>query len=260
MLSHPGSLLQRHTAHIRLTWCHFISTTPCLVFQRIGDLAWAAGDSRARGFLIGGTAGRTTLAGEGLQHQDGHGMVQAGLIPNCISYDPTYAYEMTVIIHDGLRRMFKEQEDVYYYITAMNENYQQTGLTEGIKRRHYQRNVPVKWRGQEGKRKFNYSALELFLREVIAAAQLLNDDWKVDADIWSCTSFNELAREARAIDRWNRLNPLEKAKTPYVTQCLKDRRGPAIAATDYIKSYTEQIFPWVPMSYTVLGTDGFRTQ
>ena len=225
-------------------------------FQRIGDLAWAAGDARARGFLIGGTAGRTTLAGEGLQHQDGHGMVQAGLIPNCISYDPTYAYEMTVIIHDGLRRMFKEQEDVYYYITAMNENYQQPALPEGSKEGIIKGMYPLSGGGKR-KKKVQLLGSGTILREVIAAAQLLNDDWKVDADIWSCTSFNELAREARAIDRWNRLNPLEKAKTPYVTQCLKDRRGPAIAATDYIKSYTEQIFPWVPMSYTVLGTDGF---
>ena len=225
-------------------------------FQRIGDLAWAAGDSRARGFLLGGTAGRTTLAGEGLQHQDGHGMVQAGLIPNCISYDPTFGYEMAVIIHDGLRRMFKEQEDVYYYITAMNENYQQPalpkGTNEGILKGMY-----LLSGGGKKKKKVQLMGSGTILREVIAAAEMLNKEWKVDADIWSCTSFNELAREARDIERWNRLHPLENPKVPYVTQQLKDRRGPAIAATDYIATYAEQVNQWMPMSYSVLGTDGF---
>ena len=225
-------------------------------FQRIGDLAWAAGDSRARGFLLGATAGRTTLAGEGLQHQDGHGMVQAGLIPNCVSYDPTFAYEMTVIIHDGLRRMFKEQEDIYYYITAMNENYQQPAIPKGVEAGILKGMYPLSGGGKK-KKKVQLLGSGTILREVIAAAEMLNDDWKVDADVWSCPSFNELAREARDIERWNRLNPLEKAKVPYVTQQLKDRRGPAVAATDYIQSYAEQIQAWVPMKYTVLGTDGY---
>ncbi len=225
-------------------------------FQRIGDLAWAAGDSRARGFLLGATAGRTTLAGEGLQHQDGHGMIQAALIPNCVSYDPTFAYEMTVIIHDGLRRMFKEQEDVYYYITAMNENYKQPAMPKGVEEGILKGIYSFSGGGKK-KKKVQLLGSGTILREVIAAAELLNKDWKVDADVWSCPSFNELAREAREIERWNRLNPLEKAKVPYVTQALKDRRGPAIAATDYIQSYAEQIQSWMPMSYTVLGTDGY---
>ncbi|MCK5726721.1 MAG: pyruvate dehydrogenase (acetyl-transferring), homodimeric type [Thiotrichaceae bacterium] len=225
-------------------------------FQRIGDLAWAAGDSRARGFLLGGTAGRTTLAGEGLQHQDGHGMVQAGLIPNCISYDPTFAYEMTVIIHDGLKRMFKDQEDVYYYITAMNENYQQPAMREGIED-SILKGMYVYSKGADKKAKVQLLGSGTILREVIAAAEMLASDWDVSADIWSCPSFNELAREARDIERWNRLHPLDEAKVPYVTQCLKGQNGPAIAATDYIQSYAEQVQSWVPMAYTVLGTDGF---
>jgi pyruvate dehydrogenase E1 component len=225
-------------------------------FQRIGDLAWAAGDSRARGFLLGGTAGRTTLAGEGLQHQDGHGMVQAALIPNCISYDPTFGYEMAVIIHDGLRRMFREQEDVYYYITAMNENYQQPAMPKGVESGIVKGMYLLKSGGKK-KKKVQLMGSGTILREVIAAAEMLNKEWSVDADIWSCTSFNELAREAREIDRWNRLHPLEDAKVPHVTKLLKGRRGPAIAATDYINSYADQIRAWVPTRYTVLGTDGF---
>lgn len=230
-------------------------------FQRIGDLAWAAGDSRARGFLLGGTAGRTTLAGEGLQHQDGHGLVQAALIPNCVSYDPTFAYELTVIIHDGLHRMFKDQEDIYYYIAVMNENYQQPAMPKGKKGKEVQQGI-IKGMyllkgGGKKKKKVQLMGSGTILREVIAAAEMLDKEWKVDADIWSCPSFNELAREARAVERWNRLNPLEKPKVAYVEQLLTDRRGPAIAATDYVQSYCEQIAPWVPMNYTVLGTDGF---
>ena len=225
-------------------------------FQRIGDLAWAAGDSRTRGFLIGGTAGRTTLAGEGLQHQDGHGMVQAALIPNCISYDPTFGYEMAVIIHDGLKRMFVNQESVYYYITAMNENYQHPampkGAEEGILKGMY-----LFSGGGKKKKKVQLMGSGTIFREVIAAGEILANEWGVDADIWSCTSFNELMREAQAVDRWNMLHPLENPKTPYITKMLEGRCGPAIAATDYIKSYAAQVAPWVPMAYTTLGTDGF---
>ncbi|KAG1682779.1 Pyruvate dehydrogenase E1 component [Nymphon striatum] len=225
-------------------------------FQRIGDLAWAAGDCRSRGFLIGATAGRTTLAGEGLQHQDGHGMVQAGLIPNCISYDPTYAYEMAVIMHDGMKRMYCSQEDVYYYITAMNESYQQPKLPKGSEKGILKGMYLLK-NGGKKKNKVQLLGSGTILLEVIAASELLMEDWSVDSDIWSCTSFNELAREAQDIERWNRLHPLEKAKVPYVTQQLKTHRGPAIAATDYIKQYPEQIRQWIPGSYSVLGTDGF---
>lgn len=225
-------------------------------FQRIGDLAWAAGDCRARGFLIGGTAGRTTLAGEGLQHQDGHGLVQAGLIPNCISYDPTFAYELAVIIQHGMKRMYENQEDVYYYITAMNENYHHPAMPhaveEGIIKGMY-----LFSGGGKKRKKVQLLGSGAILREVIAAGEILDKEWGVDADIWSVTSFNEIAREARDIERWNLLHPLEDARTPYLTQCLKDRRGPAIAATDYIRSYADQIRAWVPMHYKVLGTDGF---
>ncbi len=225
-------------------------------FQRIGDLAWAAGDCRSRGFLIGATAGRTTLAGEGLQHQDGHGMVQAGLIPNCISYDPTFAYEMAVIVHDGMKRMYSEQQDVYYYITSMNESYQQPALPKGAEKGIIKGMYLLKSGGKK-KKKVQLMGSGTILREVIAAAELLGKDWSVDADIWSCTSFNELAREAQDIERWNRLHPLENAKIPYVTQQLKGHRGPAVVATDYIQQYPEQIRKWMPSSYTVLGTDGF---
>lgn len=225
-------------------------------FQRIGDLAWAAGDCRSRGFLIGATAGRTTLAGEGLQHQDGHGMIQAQLIPNCISYDPTYSYEMAVIIHDGMQRMYADQEDVYYYITAMNENYQMpempAGSEEGILKGMY-----LLQGGGKKKKKVQLMGSGTILREVIAAAEILNKEWSVDADIWSCPSFNELAREAQDVERWNRLHPLKDQKIPYVSQLFKGHRGPVIAATDYIQQYPEQVRPWIPARYTTLGTDGF---
>ena len=225
-------------------------------FQRIGDLAWAAGDSRSRGFLIGATAGRTTLAGEGLQHQDGHGMVQAGLIPNCISYDPSYAYEMAVIVHNGLQRMYANQEDVYYYLTSMNENYTQPAMPKGVEE-HIIKGMYLLRNGGKKKKKVQLMGSGTILREVIFAADLLTSDWGVDADIWSCTSFNELAREAEETERWNRLHPLEKPKKPFVVQQLKKRRGPTIAATDYVKQYPEQIRKWIPNSYTTLGTDGF---
>jgi pyruvate dehydrogenase E1 component len=225
-------------------------------FQRIGDLAWAAGDMQARGFLIGGTAGRTTLAGEGLQHQDGHSLIMSGTIPNCVSYDPTFSYEMAVIIHDGMRRMFADQENVFYYVTAMNENYvhpaMPKGAEEGIVKGLY-----LFQKGGKKKKRVQLMGSGTILREVIAAADLLRDDWDVDADIWSATSFTELARDARDCDRWNRLHPTEKARVPYVTQCLEGQSGPVIAATDYIQLYADKIRKWVPARYEVLGTDGF---
>lgn len=225
-------------------------------FQRVGDLAWAAGDMQARGFLIGGTAGRTTLAGEGLQHQDGHSLVLSGTIPNCVSYDPTFSYEMAVIIHDGMRRMFAEQEDVFYYITAMNENYSHPAMPEGVEEGIIKGLYRLS-KGGDGKNKVQLMGSGAILREVIAAADLLRDDWGVDADIWSVTSFTELAREARDCDRWNRLHPTGKARVPYVTQCLEGQSGPMIAATDYIQLYADKIRKWVPARYEVLGTDGF---
>jgi pyruvate dehydrogenase E1 component len=241
---------------------HGVSTIPFYIyysmfgFQRIGDLAWASGDMQARGFLIGATAGRTTLAGEGLQHQDGHGLVLAGTIPNCVSYDPTFSYELAVIVHNGLHRMFAKQENVYYYITAMNENYAHpampAGVEEGVIKGMYLFRA-----GGESKRKVQLMGSGTILREVIAAADMLKNEWDVDADIWSATSFNELAREASDCDRTNRLHPTATPKVPYVTQCLQGRTGPVIAATDYIRTYSDQIRKWVPAHYEVLGTDGF---
>ncbi|WP_455198616.1 pyruvate dehydrogenase (acetyl-transferring), homodimeric type [Kaarinaea lacus] len=225
-------------------------------FQRIGDLAWAAGDMHARGFLIGGTAGRTTLAGEGLQHDDGHSLIHSSVIPNCVSYDPTFSYEMAVIIHDGMRRMFTEHEDIFYYVTAMNENYHHPampkGAEEGIIKGMY-----LFQKGKKKKARIQLMGSGTILREVIAAAELLENDWGVSADVWSATSFTELAREARDCDRWNRLHPDEDAKVPYVASCLADMDGPVVAATDYVQSYPDQIRKWVRGRYEVLGTDGF---
>lgn len=224
-------------------------------FQRIGDLAWAAADMQARGFLIGGTAGRTTLAGEGLQHQDGHSHIQAGLIPNCVSYDPAYSYELAVIMQDGLRRMYQNQESVFYYITVMNENYihpdMPQGAEEGIIKGMYL------LRSTNGKLRVQLLGSGTILREVIAAAEILEKEYGVGADIWSATSFNELAREARIIERRNRLHPDKAPKVSYVAQCLADRKGPVIAATDYIRAYADQIRAYIAQPYTVLGTDGF---
>jgi pyruvate dehydrogenase E1 component len=228
-------------------------------FQRFGDLAWAAGDMRARGFLLGGTAGRTTLNGEGLQHEDGHSHVLASTIPNCVTYDPTWAYEVAVIIQDGLRRMFADQEDVYYYLTLMNENYEHPdmpeGAEEGIRKGLY---LFRKGPARRGKRpRVQLLGSGTILREVIAAADLLADDFGVTADIWSAPSFNELRREGLRTERWNRLHPTEKPRRSYVETCLAGQAGPVIAATDYIKAYADQIRPFVPGRYTVLGTDGF---
>ncbi len=227
-------------------------------FQRIGDLAWAAGDMQARGFLIGGTAGRTTLAGEGLQHQDGHGLLLASTIPNCVAYDPCYAYEMAVIIHDGMRRMVQEQENIYYYITAMNENYVQPPMPKGVE----QGIVRGMYRLQQNKAKKGQPKVQLFgsgtiLREVIAAAELLQKDWNIAADIWSVTSYNELARNARACERWNMLHPDEQPRSAYVEDCLRDVEGPIIASSDYVRNVPDQIRGYVGRRYTVLGTDGY---
>ena len=225
-------------------------------FQRIGDLAWAAGDMQARGFLIGATAGRTTLAGEGLQHQDGHGLVQAGTIPNCVSYDPTFNYELAVIVQDGMRRMYAEQENVFYYVTTMNENYVHPAMPEGVEQGIIRGMYEFR-RGAKKKAKVQLMGSGTILREVIEAGELLKADWNVESDIWSATSFNEMAREAQDCERWNRLHPASEAKVPYVAECFDGREGPFIAATDYIRSYPEQVRKWVPGQYVVLGTDGF---
>ena len=227
-------------------------------FQRIGDLAWAAGDMQARGFLIGATAGRTTLAGEGLQHQDGHGLIMASTIPNCVAYDPCFAYELAVIIHDGMHRMVQQQENVYYYITAMNENYimpaMPEGAEEGIKKGMYLLSSDTANKAEHKVQLFGSGTI---LREVIEAAELLKKDWKVSADVWSITSYNELAREAVDCERWNMLNPGKKARVPYITQQLEKCEGPVIASSDYIRTVSNQVRQYVPATYTVLGTDGF---
>ena len=226
-------------------------------FQRIGDLAWAAGDSRARGFLLGGTAGRTTLNGEGLQHQDGHSQILAGTIPNCISYDPTFGYEIAVIVQDGLRRMFVDQEDVYYYLTVENENYHHPampeGSAEGIIKGLYQFSKTVR----PGKKHVNIMSCGSIFRQAMNAVEVLKTDFGVSADLWVATSLNELAREAQDVARQNRMNPTAAAKTPFVTEALAKAKGPVIAATDYMKNFAEQIRAFVPQPFHVLGTDGF---
>jgi len=225
-------------------------------FQRIGDFIWAAGDMQARGFLIGGTAGRTTLAGEGLQHQDGHSHIVAPTIPNCIAYDPTYAYELAVIIQDGLRRMHKEQERIFYYITCMNENYVQPampdGVTEGILRGMY----PLR-KGCKGKVRVQLFGSGTILREVLAAAEMLEEKYSIAADVWSVTSFSELRRDGIDCDRWNIRNPAAPARESYVARSLAGIQGPFVASTDYIRIVADQIRPWIPGRYVVLGTDGY---
>ena len=225
-------------------------------FQRIGDLAWAAGDMQARGFLIGGTAWRTTLAGEGLQHQDGHSHLQAATIPNCISYDPAYAYELAVIVQDGLRRMYQEKERWFYYITAMNENYPQPALPEGAEPGILKGMYRVQ-RGDERTHRVQLLGAGTILREVLAAAELLANDFDVGATVWSVTSFNELRRDGIDAERWNMLHPEAEPRAPYVTTQLADTRGPIVAATDYMRAYADQIRPYCPRRFVVLGTDGY---
>lgn len=241
---------------------HNVQTVPFYIyysmfgFQRIGDFIWAGGDLQSRGFLIGGTAGRTTLAGEGLQHQDGHSLVNASTVPNCVSYDPTYAYELAVIIQDGLRRMIGEQENVFYYITCMNENYvhppMPTDVEDGILKGMYLLQV-----GGKGQIRVQLMGSGTILREVIAAAELLDKDFNIPSDIWSVTSFNELRRDALATERWNQLHPENTPRTSYLQRCLADREGPYIAATDYMKIVPDQLQRWMPGRYVTLGTDGF---
>ncbi len=225
--------------------------------QRTGDLWWAAGDSRARGFLLGGTSGRTTLNGEGLQHEDGHSLLWAAAIPNCISYDPTFAYEVAVIMQDGLRRMYAEQEDVYYYLTVMNENYPHPAMPEGAEA-GILKGMYLFRQGAQGKGpRVQLLGSGAILNEVIAAADLLKQDWGIEADIWSCPSFTLLARDGIEAVRWNLLHPTATPRKPYVQQCLENVEGPVIASTDYVRGYAEQIRTYVPGRYKVLGTDGF---
>ena len=231
-------------------------------FQRIGDLAWAAGDMQARGFLVGGTAGRTTLAGEGLQHDDGHSHVLASTIPNCTSYDPTFAFELAVIVHHGLKRMFSKQENVFYYLTVMNENYPHPALPAGceegiLKGMYLLREGEAPGRGGKKRPRVQLLGCGTILREVIAAAELLDADFAVSADVWSATSFTELRRDGMAVERWNRLHPTETPRRTYVEQCLEPREGPVVAASDYMRLFADQIRPWVNRRFVALGADGF---
>ena len=225
-------------------------------FQRVGDLAWAAGDSRARGFLIGATSGRTTLNGEGLQHEDGHSHLLAATIPNCRAYDPTYAYELAVIVRDGLRRMCDEQEDVFYYLTVMNENYVQPPLPEGVEDGILRGIYRLREGTGDGPR-VQLLGSGAILREVAAAADLLESDFGVAADVWSVTSFTELRRDGLEAERWSRLHPTEAPRAAYVEETLGPTEGPVVAATDYMRAFADQIRPFVPRRYTMLGTDGF---
>jgi pyruvate dehydrogenase E1 component len=241
---------------------HAINMVPFYVFysmfgfQRVGDFIWAAGDIQARGFLIGATAGRTTLAGEGLQHQDGHSQLVATTVPNCVAYDPAYAYELAVIIHDGLRRMYVEQQKVFYYITCMNENYPQPALPQGQESAILKGMYLLRSAGR-GRVRATLLGSGTILRECIAAADLLQSDYGVPADVYSVTSFSELRGEAVACERWNILHPQETPRVPYVRQCFEKCEGPVIAATDYVRNVPDQIREWVGARYVTLGTDGY---
>jgi pyruvate dehydrogenase E1 component len=227
-------------------------------YQRVGDLVWAAGDSRARGFLLGGTAGRTTLNGEGLQHEDGHSHLLFSVVPNIRAYDPAFGYEVAVIIQDGLRRMLSEHEDIFYYLTLMNENYPHPAMPEGAAEGILHGMYPL----SEASRRSKKPVVQLLgsgtiLREVMAAAELLEEDFGVLSDVWSVTSFSELRRDGIEAERWNMLHPLEEQRVPYVAAALADRRGPVIASTDYLRAVPDQIRQWVAARYRTLGTDGY---
>jgi pyruvate dehydrogenase E1 component len=225
-------------------------------FQRVGDMAWAAGDQRARGFMIGGTAGRTTLNGEGLQHEDGHSHIHAGIIPNCISYDPTYGYEVAVIVQDGIKRMYQDQEDIYYYLTVMNENYVQPEMPEGVEEGIRKGIYKLDELQGTGKAKVQLLSSGTIMLEVRKAAQILSDDYGVDVTLFSATSFNELARDGQAVERSNMLHPQAAEEKPYLTKQLEEGIL-TVACTDYMKAYAEQVRAYIPGSYRVLGTDGF---
>jgi len=241
---------------------HGISMIPFYIyysmfgFQRVGDLAWAAGDMQARGFLIGGTAGRTTLAGEGLQHQDGHSHILASTIPNCVAYDPAFAYELAVIVQDGMRRMYQEQENVYYYITVMNENYPQPAMPKGVEE-GILKGMYLYKKGGRKKHRVQLLGGGTILREVIAAGEMLEKEHGIAADVWSVTSFNELRREAQDKARWNQLHPDKKPRISHVEKQLAKQSGPVVAATDYMRLYADQIRPYIGQPYVTLGTDGF---
>jgi len=227
--------------------------------QRIGDLVWAAADMRARGFLMGGTAGRTTLNGEGLQHEDGHSHLFAAAVPNCMPYDPTFGHEVAVIIHDGLRRMVEQQEDVFYYITIMNENYSHPGIKPGQEEGILKGMYLLQPGDEKAKQRVQLVGSGTILRESLFAQELLLKDWNIAADVWSAPSLTLVARDGQDAERWNLVNPTKEQRVPYVTQLLKDTSGPIVATTDYMRAFAEQIRAFIPKdrTYRVLGTDGF---
>jgi pyruvate dehydrogenase E1 component len=232
-------------------------------FQRVGDLIWAFADSRGKGFLMGGTAGRTTLSGEGLQHQDGHSPVVASTVPTCTVYDPAYAYELAVIVQDGIRRMYQEGEDRFYYLTVYNENYVQPpmpqieGIREGILRGLYKYRPAEQGPAPQGRAMAQLFGSGSILNEALRAQQILAERYQVPTDVWSVPSYNELRREALGVDRWNRLHPSEKPRTPYIVSVLASEPGPVIASSDYIKAQPDQLAPWLGSRLHSLGTDGF---
>jgi pyruvate dehydrogenase E1 component len=242
---------------------HGINTIPFFIYysmfglQRIGDFIWAAADMRAKGFLVGGTAGRTTLNGEGLQHQDGHSHLLAYPVPNLVTYDPAYAYELAVIIREGIRRMYEEQESVFYYLTVMNENYTMPEMPEGAKEGILKGMYRLKQSSKQHKLKANLLGSGTILNEVLKAQTMLEENYKVSADVWSVTSYKELRRDALEVERYNFLNPAETPKTPYVTECFKDNEGVIVASSDYVKALPDSISKWLPKRIISLGTDGF---
>src|SRR5207248_6373067 len=225
-------------------------------FQRVGDMIWAFADARGKGFLMGGTAGRTTLAGEGLQHQDGHSVVLSSTVPTCATYDPAFAYELAVIIQDGIRRMYQEREDLFYYITIYNEDYPMPempqGCREGILKGIYKYNA-----ASGAKATIQLFGSGAILNEAVRAQGILAEKYGLASDVWSVTSYNELRRDALGVERWNRLHPDQPRRTPYIVQALKDAKGPIVAATDYMKVIPDQVAPWLPGRMETLGTDGF---
>jgi pyruvate dehydrogenase E1 component len=226
-------------------------------FQRVGDMVWAFGDSRGKGFLCGGTAGRTTLAGEGLQHQDGHSIVLASTVPTCTTYDPAYSYELAIIVQDAIRRMYQEQEDRFYYLTLYNENYAMPAMPAGLDPEDVIKGIYRFRTAENGKAVVQLFGSGPILNEALRAQQILAEKYGVAADVWSVTSYNELRREALNVERWNRLHPDQPARTPHIVQALSGAQGPIVAATDYMKVVADQVAPWLPGRMETLGTDGF---
>jgi pyruvate dehydrogenase E1 component len=226
-------------------------------FQRVGDMVWAFADARGKGFLCGGTAGRTTLSGEGLQHQDGHSIVLSSTVPTCITYDPAYSYEIAIILQDGIRRMYQEQEDCFYYLTLYNENYAMPAMPEGLDPQGVLRGIYRYKAAEKGKAKVQLFGSGPILNEALKAQAILAEKYGVPADVWSVTSYNELRRDALATERWNRLHPGQPERTPYIVEALKGAPGPIVAATDYMKVVADQIAPWLNGRMEALGTDGF---